>query len=77
MVKVAGAVEDGRLLCSVRDNGCGFAPGQAPGMEEGHFGLQGIRERLKERGGSLTIQSAPGEGTKATLVIRLTSENAP
>ena len=76
-VKVAGAVEDGRLLCSVRDNGCGFAPGQAPGMEEGHFGLQGIRERLKERGGSLTIQSAPGEGTKATLVIRLTSENAP
>ena len=70
-IKVAGTIEGGRLLCSVRDNGCGFDPVAAPGMEEGHFGLQGIRERLKERHGTLTVESAPGHGTKATLSIEL------
>lgn len=70
-VRIAGAIEDGKLLCSVRDNGCGFKPEEAPGMEQGHFGLQGIRERLKERRGTLTLESAPGAGTKATLSIEL------
>ena len=70
-VRVAAAIEGGRLLCSVTDNGCGFAPESAPGMEEGHFGLQGVRERLKERRGTLTFESAPGKGTKATISIEL------
>ena len=70
-VRVAAAIENGCLLCSVTDNGCGFAPESAPGMEEGHFGLQGIRERLKERRGTLTFESAPGRGTKATISIKL------
>lgn len=70
-VRVAAAIENGCLLCSVTDNGCGFAPESAPGMEEGHFGLQGIRERLKERRGTLTFESAPGKGTKATISIKL------
>ena len=70
-IKVAGTIDGGHLLCSVRDNGCGFTPEAAPGMEEGHFGLQGIRERLKERHGALTVESAPGRGTKATVSIEL------
>ena len=70
-IRVAAAIENGCLLCSVTDNGCGFAPESAPGMEEGHFGLQGIRERLKERRGTLTFESAPGRGTKATISIKL------
>ena len=66
-VRIAGSVEDGMLLCSVRDNGCGFDPETAPGAEEGHFGLQGIRERMEAAGGSVEIESAPGRGTRVSL----------
>ena len=70
-IKVAGAVEDGRLLFSVKDNGCGFNPESAPGIEDGHFGIQGIRERITAFNGDLVIESAPGKGTKATISLTL------
>ena len=74
-VRVAAAIENGCLLCSVTDNGCGFTPESAPGMEEGHFGLQGIRERLDELGGTFEISSAPGKGTKAVITLTAPTEN--
>ena len=68
-IRVAGATEDGNLLFSVTDDGLGFDPENRPGMAEGHFGLQGIQERLRPLHGHLTIDSAPGKGTRATVVI--------
>ena len=68
-IRIAGSIENGQLLFSVRDNGCGFDPNACPGMEEGHFGLEGIRERIREFGGSFTLKSTPGKGTKATIAI--------
>ena len=70
-VKVAGAIEGDNLLFSVRDNGTGFDPRSVPGMEEGHFGLEGIRERVKEFAGTFSLDSRPGAGTKATVSLRL------
>ena len=70
-IKIAGAVENGRLLFSVRDNGCGFDPERCPGMEQGHFGLQGVRERAKEFKGQVRIDSRPGTGAKVTITIPL------
>lgn len=70
-VKVAGCIENGRLMFSVTDNGCGFDPDRAPGVEEGHFGLQGVAERTERLNGELTIHSAPGKGTKALVSIVL------
>jgi len=67
VVYIAGSIEDGQLLCSVRDNGCGFDPASAPGAEEGHFGLQGIRERMEAVDGSIEIESTPGRGTRVVL----------
>ena len=57
---------------SVSDDGCGFDVKAAPGPMQGHFGLQGIRERLKPFSGTIDIKSAPGAGTRATIrmVIR-------
>lgn len=56
---------------SIEDNGKGFNPGGVwPNW--GHsekFGLSGMRERAKLFGGSLHIDSAPGEGTKITARI--------
>ena len=66
-IRIAGSVENGLLLCSVRDNGCGFDPASAPGAEEGHFWLVGIRERVDAVGGSIEIESAPGKGTRISL----------
>lgn len=70
-VKVAGCIEDGRLLFSVTDNGCGFDSEHAPGVEAGHFGLQGVAERTERLNGELTIHSTPGKGTKALVSIVL------
>ena len=68
-IKVAGALEGSLLHFSVRDNGSGFDPNACPGMAQGHFGIQGIRERLKRLNGSLSYDSAPNTGTKAVVTI--------
>lgn len=69
-VKIAGAVETGVLLFSVTDDGCGFVVENAPGIDECHFGLQGIRERVAQFHGKLNIESTPGDGTHVTVIIK-------
>ena len=71
---IAGEYHDGRITFSVRDNGCGFDAASAPGPLDGHFGLQGVRERVKESGGTVDIASTPGHGTKVTVSITLSSD---
>jgi signal transduction histidine kinase len=68
-IKVAGESHDGTISFSVRDNGCGFNPSNVAGPSTGHFGLQGIRERLNAFGGKLKIESEPGRGTKITAIL--------
>ena len=70
-VKVAGSIEDAKLLFSVRDNGCGFDPATAPGGEQGHYGLLGIHERVNSFEGKLTLDSVPGKGTKVTVHLNI------
>ena len=72
-VYIAGSIEGNVLKFSVRDDGCGFDPTKAQGVSQGHFGLQGIRERIAPSGGRLDIESAPGQGAKATVTYRIPS----
>jgi len=65
-VEVVLAQQDGVLTCSIRDDGEGFEPGTAA---EG--GVAGLRERVKESGGSFTIASSPGAGTTVTATFPL------
>jgi len=53
-----------QISISVVDDGAGFDVAHAPGLQEGHFGLQGMRERVKRLGGRLEIESSPGRGTR-------------
>ena len=74
-IKIAGADEEGAFKMSVQDDGCGFDPTGVAGVEQGHFGLQGIRERLKTMNGTMTLSSSPGHGTKVVMTIcRITRE---
>jgi signal transduction histidine kinase len=52
----------GELRFEVRDNGRGFDPQRT----SYGTGLQGIADRLAALGGSLTVASAPGDGTTVT-----------
>ncbi len=68
-IKVAGAFEDDKLKFSVTDDGCGFDPETTPGADEGHFGLQGVHERVESAKGEMHVDSAPGRGTKVTIYL--------
>jgi signal transduction histidine kinase len=57
------------LTLRVSDNGVGIEPVVVTEGKEGHFGLQGMRERAQRIGGKLTIVSAPNSGTEMTLMV--------
>ena len=73
-IQVAGCIDGDRLLFSVKDDGCGFDPTTRLGSDEGHFGLQGVQERIESIGGKVTIVSAPGRGTKISASITMAKE---
>jgi signal transduction histidine kinase len=60
----------GKLRVIVSDRGPGFDPARLDrqGIQLGGLGLFNIRERMASFGGTLRIDSAPGHGTRITLV---------
>ena len=71
---IDGNVQGGKLLFSVRDNGCGFDVMHVPSMAQGHFGLQGIRDRISFFEGKMHVSSQIGKGTKVTLSLNMPHE---
>ena len=70
-VEIDYAATDERLDVTVADDGRGFDPATAPGVEDGHLGLTVMRERARGHGGECEITSTPGTGTLVTLWIPL------
>ncbi|MDR8394551.1 ATP-binding protein [Aliifodinibius sp. S!AR15-10] len=62
-----------KIQITVEDTGVGFGiNGEKPSpTKEGGFGLFNVQERIDLLGGSLEIESQPGEGTKAILYAPL------
>jgi signal transduction histidine kinase len=54
------------ITLTVRDGGCGFDVGERVGKG---FGLAGMHERVAALGGSLSIDSMPGEGTEVSATL--------
>lgn len=65
-VVVACVRQEESVVVTVADDGVGFAPPGPAGMP-GSYGLFSIAERMHHLGGTLTISSAPGAGTKIEL----------
>lgn len=63
--------QDTVVTLTIHDDGRGFDPDTVPGIQQGHFGVQGMKERMKRLGGSLTIQSKPTGGTTLIASVRL------
>ncbi len=54
------------LRIGIQDWGVGFDPKV---VQDGHFGLEGIRQRARLLGGNVTVESAPGHGTCITVEL--------
>jgi signal transduction histidine kinase/ligand-binding sensor domain-containing protein len=63
-------VTDSRLEFSIEDNGAGFDPASA--RREGN-GLQNMRQRVADLGGSWGVASEPGRGTRVWFEIGITT----
>jgi len=60
----------GSLRVEVRDNGSGFDPEAAREfLRAGKVGLASMRERAELAGGTLTLKSAPGDGTSVVATL--------
>jgi signal transduction histidine kinase len=59
------------IVVSVRDDGVGMAPGRmAEAEREGRMGIAGsLRGRIAELGGTVTLETAPGEGVEWELRV--------
>jgi signal transduction histidine kinase len=60
---------DDQIVLRLRDNGRGFDT-TAPGPE-GHYGMSMMRDRAKVGGGTLSVSSAPGDGTLVIVRFRV------
>ncbi len=83
-VRIEVAAARGDLVAEVRDDGVGFAAGSpaevgtvgaggavgAPSGNHGH-GLRNLRSRAVKLGANLSVDSAPGAGTRVRLSLRL------
>ena len=70
-IRIAGARDGDAIRLSVSDDGAGFDPASRPTASDGHFGLDGVAERLRRYDGSLKIESCPGHGTYVAVTLNL------
>ena len=66
---IRGEHDGGKLKVSVIDDGIGFDLSSCFRSDEGHFGLDGIRNRIVRLGGEFTINSSSGHGTTAVIYL--------
>jgi signal transduction histidine kinase len=66
--------EQAELGVILQDDGCGFDPQEEAGKG---LGLMTMHDRTRSSGGTLSIDSAPGQGTRIELALPVQAEAAP
>ena len=69
--------EPGTVTVQVHDDGRGFVPGQQPGAADGHFGIEGMRDRVSRIGGRWAVESQVGAGTTITATVPIAGRLMP
>jgi len=72
-IQLTLAVDGAELALTVSDDGRGFDP---TGAFPGHLGLRSMRERATAAGGTLAVESAPGQGTRVCVRVALATSAA-
>ncbi len=70
-IVIRGRTEARALHIYLEDDGRGFDPAEVPGKHSRSLGLTSMRERAELIDATLLIESAPGHGTKISLVVPL------
>lgn len=71
-VRIAAKIRDRLLTIEVGDNGKGFDPGICePRHSRARNGLNNMRRRATDLGGTLEFETAPGKGTKIRFTMAL------
>jgi PAS domain S-box-containing protein len=65
---------DAEVVLTLRDDGVGFDPAEP---HPGHFGLETMRERASRIGAELSLESAPGAGTKVQVRVPVPVSTPP
>ncbi|NUQ65538.1 MAG: sensor histidine kinase [Pirellulales bacterium] len=68
-IRVALSARNGCVRIEIQDRGIGFDPST---VNEGRFGLQGIRERARLFGGQAVVESGPGKGARILVTLPVT-----
>jgi two-component system CheB/CheR fusion protein len=68
-ITVALSNSENKLVLSIEDDGAGFDPQHVKG--KGGLGLVSITERTRIMGGTVSLESRPGDGTRISLTIPL------
>jgi signal transduction histidine kinase/ligand-binding sensor domain-containing protein len=68
-VIIAGELADGRLRIAVEDDGKGFALMPSTRGENGGHGVFNMNERAKRLGGTVSVASQPGAGTRISVAV--------
>ena len=66
-IDVRVTFDSNELTLEVRDDGAGFEPAVVMARDDRHYGLVGMRERVRAVGGDFRLDSAPGRGTGLTV----------
>jgi signal transduction histidine kinase len=66
--------DDPDLVITIEDDGVGFDPEGVSGF--GHFGIQIMKQRIKEVSGWMELTSVPGQGSRIVLHCPLNVEHA-
>jgi len=69
-VDVVASVDGHTATLIVDDDGKGFDAAQLrTRLKDAHFGLRSVGDVVADAGGELTIESAPGHGTRAEIIL--------
>jgi signal transduction histidine kinase len=72
-----GSSREDSLTLVVRDDGCGFETGDTAARTRGSVGLELLSALVSSHGGTLRVDTSPGQGTKLVMQVPVEQSTEP